>query len=206
MTKRTPEETARRKARTAARAQQDALAGRVPVVGKKTTTAHAVLVEHGVAINAMNVVGVINRTSYGPMRVDQTIGPAQPKPVRIESPTWLALVRCLPCGCCARGRAFEESLRLAAEAGDWKAGAQSEANHHPAKGMGGGGSDFLTHPACTPCHRKITERHPDAQVMECGLAVAKAQAAIFLAIRSGALQIATLVACSVEAMVNAETR
>lgn len=169
---RTPADIARRTARTAGRAAQDAMkAGttypplladkptrkpRAPLVSPATIAA---LAQQGVELDPDGrlYVGKLSRTSYGPLTVLDIIGQAQPRPVAVKSPPRLAIVRCMPCSVCGKGRSFYESLQRVADAGDWKAGAQSEANHHPAKGRGGGGSDYLVHPACTACHKLITD-------------------------------------------------
>lgn len=187
---------------------------RAPLISAPTAAA---LAQQGVDLVGTNLfIGTLERTSYGPLRVVEALGQAHPKPQKIESPTRLAIVRLMPCSVCGKGRSFEESLRWVAESGDWKVGAQSEANHHPAKGRGGGGSDYLVHPVCTDCHRKITD-NVEAMVKVEGLLqhlrvtglvlhalVAETSRLIDLAIREGKLQTATLVACSVAAFVNAE--
>ena len=208
--KRDESEERRRKLRREARKAQDALAGRaaaVPLAGRAALPAGAAeaLAALGAHVEDGRVLlGPLQALRHGPVRVQAALGPAQAKLACVESPTWLALVRCMPCAICGRGISFEGAVALAQLAGDWRAGAQSEANHHPGKGPSGGGSDFLTHPACSDCHFKITNHALPNAAERCEQAVAQTHHAISLAIHAGKFQIAILVACAVEAFANAE--
>lgn len=89
--------------------------------------------------------------------------PGFPRAAPIKSLTWLRLVRTMPCSlpdCPSRpGIAWKGTAKpphlpwydaLARNV------AQCDPNHHPSKGASGGGSDLETHPACRPCHERIT--------------------------------------------------
>lgn len=79
------------------------------------------------------------------------LGASLPKVKRVTSPTWLAVVRLMPCAFCGHDPAWTFRLSLSVLR------PQSECNHYPGRGRAGGGSDLEVHPACSACHRKITE-------------------------------------------------
>ncbi len=119
---------------------------------------------------------------------------AFPKIECLKSPTWLRLVRMLPCAICGRWRDFYEQLQLDAP--------QSEANHYPGRGRAAGGSDLETHPACPACHLKITEnRLPDSDRLQT-LAVQRTTHTIFTAIREGRVPADAMLAVALELIVN----
>jgi hypothetical protein len=146
----------------------------------------------------------------GPLRIaDPTLlrAAAQPKARALRSPTWLHLVRLMPClvpGCTAKGhRPIHEQFAHLATAKP-----QSDPNHYPGKGRDGGGSDFETHPACRRCHTLITDRRlvlpSRAETLE-GMQhrlVAQTQGWILLGFHTGRLRPELLLACAVEAMIN----
>lgn len=145
----------------------------------------------GTVVHNGERVGRVERSSSGALRV--AIGPLHPRLQRITSPTWLQLVRSLPCAICGRGVPFLVALRSGR--------AQSEANHYPGRGRSGGGSDLETHPACSPCHMEITDhRISDERQAQ---AVAETYTRIMESIRLGQLERATLLAVAVEAVLNA---
>ena len=84
--------------------------------------------------------------------------PAFPRAQRLTSPTYLQLVRTMPCSlpdCPSRANApappnrpWFQALQLGR--------AQCDPNHHPGRGASGGGSDLETHPVCRPCHERVT--------------------------------------------------
>jgi len=155
-----------------------------------------------------DVVGTVGRASKrSPLRVRLVAG--QPKPCRMEAPTYLEVVRCMPCSVCGKGVPFYVALAAASEAMDLRAGAQSECNHHPGRGSSGGGSDFEVHPVCGPspfgCHGAITDEKPNEHghrvtVEERTRYVADTLLAVMVAIRHGRLHPEILLAASVEAV------
>ena len=199
-----PERTARLAARAEFQRGLDELAGKEPAPPPPARGRQ----QERPRVTASIVAGptfVLEPTSYGPLRVPRPLSyAAQGRPVGIEAPTWLDIVRMMPCAICGAGAPFERQLLLGKP--------QSEPNHWPPKGMGGGGgSDFETHPACRECHRAITDERPTEQGVRVthdmlDLAVAQTMRRIFLAIRAGTLQIETLTSGAVEALANRDRR
>lgn len=152
---------------------------------------HAVLQQFGVSVDAGGAVllgDVAPAWRGGPLQMH--LGPALPKPHRVVSPTWLSLVRMMPCSLCGQGRRFYEQLQLDVS--------QSEANHYPSRGATAGGSDFETHPVCRACHQDITTH----QVLDGDLAFAVGETIynVLMAVRNGRLQVGVLLACALEAV------
>lgn len=207
---RSPEETARRTENTRAKAAQLAAAGRPLAPSRKTSRASraakvAPAAERVLAAVGVFIVGVLVTIRRGLLGIELEPPPAQPKPRRVEAPSWLAVVRAMPCSVCGVGRSFRDSLLAVASLG-WKGVAQSEPNHHPTRGSAGGGSDLETHPACRTCHRFITEgsaiwgRLPTT-TKELDTLVADTLLAVVRAIRDGYLSPSVLIAAGVEAIV-----
>lgn len=125
-----------------------------------------------------------------PFRVQSLVGLALDKPRAIRSPTWLALVRAMPCSFCSAGRPFLVQISMGR--------AQSEAHHVP--GRGRGGSDLETCPACRACHERCT-RHEISEA-EQEVAVRRTGHAILAAIRRGEVPPGFLLAVAIEVVIS----
>jgi hypothetical protein len=175
-----------------------AAAGAAPARrGKVPPAAVATLAAAGVDLGAGAPVGIgrlvaAHAGPSAPLKVQLALGgAAHPKPARVVAPSWLEVVRMLPCDRCSRGRPLYEQLQLGR--------AQSEANHHPRKGRAGGGSDLEAHPLCTDCHKVATANQiPDATL---DAWVARTLLTVVRAIREGRLDSGILLAAWVEAVI-----
>lgn len=149
-----------------------------------------------VTVRDLPPVGVLVKAHAGPRaptKLHLWDGPAQPKPLRVVAPTWLQLVRTMPCsapGCSTP--------------------APSEANHHPGRGASGGGSDLEVHPVCRECHAAITEHRPlrDGKVATHQLLDLLVQRTLLQgvrAVRSGRVQAGIMLAAGVEILIGGGT-
>lgn len=199
-----PERTKRLRARAEAHAGLDRLAGRVkPPRGAPAPSDQALrtLAEWDLGVEVVTLAGQtigllepVHPGPHAPVKLRLYASAAQSKPLRVSAPSWLAVVRMMPCAICGKGRDFAEQLRIGVS--------QSEANHYPGRGRSGGGSDLETHPACGPspfgCHGRITDgKVPDATQ---AAAVAAALHCGMQAVRLGLLPPAILLAVGVEAV------
>lgn len=211
---RPPAEEARRAENKRTKEAQLAAAGRPLAPSRKTARASRSVevspaAERTLAAAGVAIVGELVTVRRGLLGLELEPPPAQPKPRRVEAPAWLAVVRAMPCSVCGAGRPFRDSLLAVASVG-WKGVAQSEPNHHPARGPAGGGSDLETHPLCRACHRAFTDHRPTADgprrgmiltAVECEAAVGRTLLLIVRAVRDGYLSPAILIAAGVEAVI-----
>lgn len=143
---------------------------------------------------AGRVLGEVVQVDKRMSRVRLVPGGARPKARAIRAPSWLEVVRMMPCAGCGAGRPFREQLGAGA--------AQSEAHHAPGRGRAAGGSDLETCPLCRACHEqatahRISERDQERLVAETLLRVVRA-------IREGRIAPGLLIAAGVEAVVHEE--
>lgn len=197
---RTPAEVARRAENARHKAERDG----APTTRKTSRATKAPTVSPAAArileVAGVLVVGKLVTVRPGLVRVEIPPPLALPRSRRVECPSWLEVVRAMPCSVCGMGRSFRDSLLAVASVG-WKGVRQSEPNHHPARGPSGGGSDLETHPACRRCHRGLTD-HPG--VISIGTRdryVADTLLAIMRAIRDGYLHPSILIAAGTESII-----
>jgi hypothetical protein len=127
--------------------------------------------------------------------------PGFPRAQRIAAPTYLKLVRMMPCSlpdCPSRSaynrypphRPWHEAIQLNT--------AQCDPNHHPSRGASGGGSDLETHPVCRPCHERVTLHKVPRELLD--RLVADTLLQVVRALRAGRLPLELLAQVAAEAL------